>query len=56
MKNLKELNFNEMVFINGGELPYTENAVDGIALARGLSRAYHHTCDFFRGLKKGFFG
>ena len=51
MKNLKnlnlvELNTQEISFINGGELPYTQNAVNG----QGLVRDLHNTWDFLRGV------
>ena len=51
MKNVEELNFNELISISGGELPYTENAVNGRALANQL----HQIGDFARGFFHGFF-
>ena len=51
MKNLRELNSNEIIFISGGELPYTENAVNGRALLNQL----HQIGDFTRGFFHGFF-
>lgn len=51
MKNLRELNLNELIFTSGGELPYTENAVNGRALANQL----HQIGDFARGFIHAFF-
>ena len=46
MKNLKGMTLNELKIFNGGELPYTQNAVNG----QGLVRDLHNTWDFLRGV------
>ncbi|WP_291109358.1 hypothetical protein [Flavobacterium sp. UBA6195] len=52
MKNLKNLNLVELKSINGGELPYTENAIN----SQGLLKDLHNTVDAARGFVNGLFG
>ena len=52
MKNVRELKFDELVYISGGELPYTEHSLNGRAIADQL----HHVGDFFRGFWAGLTG
>ncbi|HFK5575421.1 hypothetical protein KRE40_16350 [Elizabethkingia meningoseptica] len=44
----------EAMNINGGELPYTENALKGRSMANQIMYAAHQAGDFIRGFLSGF--
>jgi hypothetical protein len=54
--SLTNLSFEDMVVIGGGELPYTENAINGRAVADTVLTIAHNTSDFFRGFVRGLMG
>lgn len=52
--NVVELNAQESTILNGGELPYTQNSLNGQNIAHQITWAAHQAGDFIRGFLSGF--
>ncbi|QZK88983.1 bacteriocin [Flavobacterium sp. CHNK8] len=52
--NLVELNAFDTIEVNGGELPYTDKALDGASIAKGVTNFIHQAGDFLRGFTSAF--
>lgn len=54
MKNLKSMTLDELKDFNGGELPYTEHAINGEGVYKSIKATLHNVGDFVRGFLDAF--